>query len=358
MKVYIIPTFVGVFGVGEDKKVLTFKAFPKDPIKMAEKFKLSEIEMIEEERQARDELGRKKYREFVFTSRKEGARNVEINSDVEKFLKENLRKITIERKIFKDQAEFNNLFSKFNLELAKVKIKKAFGKDKLIVQANGAIEELDKCVNIFIERLREWYGLHFPEMDKIISSHEKYSKLVEKFGKRENIDEEELKQFSTKSMGTDLSDEDMKTIQTYSSEIVRLYNLREDLAKYLEKLMQELAPNVTALTGSMLGAKLISKAGGLEKLARMPSSTVQLIGAEKALFRFLHGKGKSPRHGLIFAHPMIQNARDEQRGKIARTIASKLSIAAKMDYYSKEYKGDKLKKELEERVKEILNSKK
>ena len=197
MKVYIIPTFIGVFGISEENKILAFRSFPKDPAKMAEKFKLSEIQMLEEEKQVRDELGRKKYREFVFNARKEGARNVEFNSDTEKYLKENLRKFAIERKIINNQTEFNELFTKFSLELAKVKIKKAVQRDSLIVQTNGAIEELDKTINILVERLREWYGLHFPEMDRIISNHEKFVTLVEKFGKRENIDEKDLLEIKT-----------------------------------------------------------------------------------------------------------------------------------------------------------------
>ncbi len=357
MKVYIIPTFIGVFGVSEEKKVLAFKPFEKDSAKVAEKVKRSEIEMLDEEKLVRNELGRKNYREFVFTSRKEGARHVEFNSDAEQFLKDNLRKFAIEKKFVKDQIEFNQFFTKFNLELAKVKIKKAVGRDSLIVQANGGIEEIDKCVNIFVERLREWYGLHFPEMDRAVQNHEKFALLVEKFGSRENVDEESVKELKSKSMGADLKEEDIKTIQLFAAEINRIYALRKNLSKYLEGMLKEVAPNFTDLAGASLSAKLISKAGGLDKLARMPSSTIQLLGAEKALFRFLHGKGKSPRFGLIFNHQLVQNAPEQLKGKVARIISSKLSIAAKLDYYSKEYKGDKMRKEMEERINGILKSK-
>ena len=357
MKVYIIPTFIGVFGVSEEKKVLAFKPFEKDPVKIAEKVKRSEIEMLDEEKLVRNELGRKNYREFVFTSRKEGARHIEFNSDAEQFLKDNLRKFAMEKKFVKDQIEFNQFFTKFNLELAKVKIKKAVERDSFVVQANGAIEELDKCINIFMERLREWYGLHFPEMDRIVQNHEKFAVLVEKFGSREKIDDEALNEIKTKSMGADLKEEDIRTIQMFASEINRMYAFRKNLSKYLEELLKEVAPNFTDLCGSSLSAKLISKAGGLDKLAKMPSSTIQLLGAEKALFRFLHGKGKSPRFGIIFNHQLVQNAPEQLKGKVARVISSKLSIAVKLDYYSKEYKGDKMRKELEERVNNIMKSK-
>jgi nucleolar protein 56 len=357
MRAYIVTTFLGCFGLDEKNRVISFKQFSKNPEEIAEKLKLSEIEILEEEKQLMKELWKKGYREFIFTHRKPGAKHVEPNSSAEQFVKENLRKIAVEKKFVADQVEFNQLLTKVNLEMTKVKIKKAVERDSLIIQANGAIEELDKAINIFIERLREFYGLHFPEMDKIIPNHERYAKIIEKFGSREKIDDPELNQFKEKSMGINLKEEDIKIIQSIAAQILQLYKLRENLSKYLENLLKEVCPNFAELATPMLAAKLISKSGGLEKLARMPSSTIQLIGAEKALFRFLHGKGKSPRFGLLYNSPYIQKAPEKLKGKVARVLASKLSIAAKMDYYSKEYKADKLKKDLEERVKEILSSK-
>ncbi len=357
MKAYIVTTFIGVFGVNENNKVISFRQFLKNPEKIAEKLKLSGIEIIEEEKQVQNELWKKKYKEFVFGIRKPKVKHVELRNKVEQFVKENLRKLAIEKKFVRDQAEFNQLMTKVNLELTKVKIKKAIERDSLILQVNGAIEEIDKSINILIERLREWYGLYFPEMDRIVSDHKKFAKIVEQFGSRKNITEPELAQFKEKSMGADLTEEDVKIIQPFAGRILELYKLRENLAKYLEKLLKEIAPNFSELAGPMLAAKLISKAGRLEKLAKMPSSTIQLLGAEKALFRFLHGKGRSPRFGIIFAHQLIQNAPEKLRGRVARVLASKLSIAAKMDFYSKEYKGDRLKQQLQKRVKEILSSK-
>lgn len=357
MRAYIITTFLGVFGVSEKNKIISFLQFPKDPEKIAEKLRLSENEIIEEEKKVQTELWKKKYREFVFSVRKHGVKHAEPGNKAETFIKENLRKIAIGKKFVKDQTEFNQLLTKVNLELTKVKIKKAIGRDRLIIQVNGAIEELNKTINIFIERLRELYGLHFPEMDRILKNHEKFAKIVKKYGSREKIEDIELKHFAGKSIGMDLKEEDIKSIQLFAEKILELYKLRESLAKYLEKLVKDIAPNFTELAGPMLAAKLIAKAGGLDKLAKAASSTIQLLGSEKALFRYLHGRGKSPKYGILFSHPLIQNSPQKHRGRIARTLASKLSIAAKMDFYSKEYKGDKLKKELEERVKEILSSK-
>ncbi|MDI6798461.1 MAG: C/D box methylation guide ribonucleoprotein complex aNOP56 subunit [Candidatus Aenigmarchaeota archaeon] len=353
MRAYIFTTFIGCFGVDEKNKIISFKPFPKDPEKIAEKLRLSEFEVIEEEKQIQDELWKKGYKEFVFSVRKHGVK-AEPGSKGEQFIKENLRKLAIEKKFVKDQVEFNQLLTKVNLELTKVKIKKAIERDSLVIQVNRAIEEIDKSVNILVERLREFYSLHFPEMDKIIKDYEKYAKIVEKFGARQKIEDPELRQFVEKSMGIDLTDEDIKAVQSIATQILSLYKLREYLSKYLEKILREVAPNLTEIAGPMLAAKLIAKAGRMEKLAKMPSSTLQIIGAEKALFRFLRGKGKGPRFGLLFSHPMVQNAPEKLKGRVARAIAAKLSIAAKIDYYSKEYKGERLKQELQERVKEIL----
>ena len=357
MRAYIVTTFIGCFGVSEENKIIVFKQFPKNPEEIAEKLKLSEYELLDEEKLIQNDLWKKKYKEFVYGVRKPEVKHLEPNNKAEHFIRDNLRKLAVDYKFVKDQIEFNQLLAKINIELTKVKIKKSIERDRLIIQANGSIEELDKATNIFVERLREWYSLHFPEMDRTIESHEKFAKIIEKFGSREKIDEPELNQLKENSMGTDFTEEDIKNVQSFAMQVISLFEFKKHLSKYLDSLLKEIAPNFSELAGPMLAAKLIAKAGGLEKLARMPSSTVQLLGSEKALFRYLHGKGKSPRFGLLFNHQLIQNTPEKFKGRVARVLASKLSIAAKMDYYSKEYKGDKLKKDLEERVKEILSSK-
>lgn len=135
--------------------------------------------------------------------------------------------------------------------------------------------------------------------------------------------------------------------------ILDLYRLRGTLDEYIEAVMKEVAPNITALVGAKLGARLLSLAGGLEELAKLPASTIQVLGAEKALFRALRTGGKPPKHGVIFQHPYIHKSPRWQRGKIARALATKLSIAAKVDQFSGRFVGDKLVKEFEERVEEI-----
>jgi nucleolar protein 56 len=154
-------------------------------------------------------------------------------------------------------------------------------------------------------------------------------------------------------MGAPLGKFDSAIIQKLASEISDLYKLREQIEDYLETAMDEVAPNLKALVGAKLAARLMSLAGGLKELAMMPASTIQVLGAEKALFRHLRTGAKPPKHGVIFQYPAINRSPWWQRGKIARALAGKLAIAARVDYFSGEYIGEELKKELEQRIKEI-----
>lgn len=344
MKASIVTTVIGCFGVDEKNNIVHYIAFSNDSSKVAEKLSASKLGKIQEEIDLEKILKKKGF------------------SDIRKsdnaFIQNNLRKLALEKKFAKTQVELNRFISRVNIETAKIDIKKSIGRDNIIVQVNGAIEELEKSSNILVERLREWYGLHFPEMDRIINSHEKYSEIVSKFGSRAKIDHPDLSHFRENSMGADLKPDDIKTLQGFSNNISSMYKLHRELSAYLETLLSETAPNVKAIAGPVLAAKLISLAGGLDRLAKMPSSTIQLLGAEKALFRHLHGRGKSPKHGVIIMHQYVQRAPLAKKGKIARLISSKLAIAAKMDFYSNDDRGKEMKKALDEKVKEILQQKK
>lgn len=356
MRAFVVTTIIGCFGVDESKNIVTFRLFPKDPKEIARKIALAENEMIEEEKQVFDELKSKEFEEIIFNFKKPNVK-VEPGNYAEEFVKNKLRELAIEKKFVKDEAEFNKLLVDINVELTKEKIKKTFHRDKLIIQANNALEELDKIINILVERLREFYSFHFPELDREISSHEKFVKIVEKFGSREKMEEPKLKELAEMSIGVDFTTEDIKVSQDLAREILNLFKLREKIEKYLENNLAEIAPNFTELATPKIAAKLMARAGGLEKLAKMASSSLQLIGAEKALFRYLKGKGKGPRFGILAIHPLVQKAPEELKGKVARVLAAKLSMAAKMDFYSKKYKAKELKEDLEKRIEEILRSK-
>ena len=239
-------------------------------------------------------------------------------------------------------------------------------RDQLAAQAIRATDDIDKTINLFVARLREWYSVHYPELDDLVEDHEKYVRIVSQLGSRDNItvdnlvklgfnkgDAAKIAETAKKSIGADLSDFDIDAIQTLARITYDLYQLRNNLAGYIASVMKEVAPNVTALVGALLGARLISLAGSLDRLARMPASTIQVLGAEKALFRSLRTGGRPPKHGIIFQYPDIHKSPRWQRGKVARALASKLAIAAKIDAFTGRYVGDRLNEELGKRVEEI-----
>ena len=164
---------------------------------------------------------------------------------------------------------------------------------------------------------------------------------------------EKIASAASSSIGAELSDFDLNYIGVLAGIILDLYKLRDTLDDYIEAVMKEVAPNITALVSSKLGARLLSLAGGLDKMARLPASTIQVLGAEKALFRALRTGGKPPKHGVIFQYPAIHRAPRWQRGKIARALAAKLAIAAKVDLFTGRYVGDRLLEEFQQRVEEI-----
>jgi len=151
-------------------------------------------------------------------------------------------------------------------------------------------------------------------------------------------------------MGADI---DLTIIREYAKQVLSLDKYRIELESYLEDLMEQFAPNLTTIVGSLISAKLISKAGNLKKLAYMPASRIQLLGAEKALYRFLKTGEKQPKHGLIFQWNLIRGSKPWNRGKISRLISGKIGIAAKVDYFGGEFVADSISKEIEEKIKEI-----
>lgn len=206
-------------------------------------------------------------------------------------------------------------------------------RDYIIVHAVKTIDTIDKTSNLLIEKLREWHSVYYPEFKA--KDNEKLFKVIEELEKPED------------SMGADLKQEDLEQIKSYSEKVKGIYNERKKISSYLEKVMKEEAPNMTAITGSTMAARLIATAGSLERLAEFPSSTVQVLGAEKALFAHLKKGVNPPKYGILFGFPLIRKAERSKRGKMARKTAAKLSIAAKIDFFKGEFIGDKLLKELE-----------
>ena len=282
-----------------------------------------------------------------------------------KIIRKNLYELGKKYNVFKDYSDFIEKMNLWNTEFTKYLMKKSSEEgDKLIIQTVSALDDLDETLNLFSERFREWYSLYFPEMDKLIKKHELYVDIAETYTERENYTRTRLKKslpsklartlstVAKKSMGAELSERDLSVIKLFAGEIKSMYRMREELQKYLEELMQEVAPNLTKMAGASLGARLISLTGGIDRLSRLPASTIQVIGAEKALFAHLREGALPPKHGIIFQHPLLQSSPWWVRGKVARVLSCKLSIAVRADVFGN-YIADELMEDLIKKVEAI-----
>ncbi|KAL1954268.1 hypothetical protein VTO42DRAFT_1454 [Malbranchea cinnamomea] len=215
--------------------------------------------------------------------------------------------------------------------------------DTMIVQAIGLLDDLDKELNTYAMRVKEWYGWHFPEMAKILNDNIAYAKVVLKMGMRSNSSTTDLSEIlpeeieaavkaaADRSMGTDISDEDLENIQSLAEQVVGFSEYRQQLSSYLTARMTAIAPNLTALVGELVGARLIAHAGSLLNLSKSPASTIQILGAEKALFRALKTKHDTPKYGLIYHASLIGQATGKNKGKMARVLAAKAAIGLRVD---------------------------
>ena len=353
MQAWLVTTFIGVLALNEKNKVIGFRSLGFTPQEVAQKIFHAKQVLIDEEKELIEELKSKGYGEFAFSQKKE---NFLVDASKDEFVRKNLFKLAKELKLFKSEHQLNSFIAQVNLELSKLQIRKAGRREDLILHATHALEELDRICNQLSERLRRFYSLHFPELCQVVSDNKKFAQLVLKFGSRHGFKATEYEELAEQSLGSELVQEDIKFLQEFAQKLLQLLELREKICSYTESLAKQLAPNLSELAGPLLAAKLIAKAGSLEKLAQLPASSLQLLGAEKSLFRFLRKRGKSPKHGLIFLHPYIQKAPLKLRGKIARALALKFSMASKFDLFSKRNHAEKLKKELSERIKEIFES--
>ncbi|XP_073041216.1 probable nucleolar protein 5-1 [Primulina eburnea] len=215
--------------------------------------------------------------------------------------------------------------------------------DTMIIQAISLLDDLDKELNTYAMRVREWYGWHFPELAKIVQDNILYAKAVKLMGDRTNaakLDfseilaeevEAELKEAAMISMGTEVSDLDLENIKDLCNQVLSLSEYRAQLYDYLKSRMNTVAPNLTALVGELVGARLIAHGGSLINLAKQPGSTVQILGAEKALFRALKTKHATPKYGLIYHASLIGQAAPKHKGKISRSLAAKAALAIRCD---------------------------
>merc|ERR1711920_99292 len=224
-------------------------------------------------------------------------------------------------------------------------------------------------INTFVMRCKEWFGWHFPELVKIVPDPLMYCRVVRLIKSRDqmgSITEAELGDLvldeslgrqifeaAKLSAGTEMNPLDQTTISRFVDRVVSLCEYRKSLWTYLSDKMDAIAPNLTALIGELVGARLISHAGSLRNLAKYPASTVQILGAEKALFRALKKGGNTPKYGLIFHSTFIGRAEQKNKGRISRYLANKAALASRIDCFSEESTnvwGVKFREQVEERL--------
>ncbi|MFW9835705.1 MAG: C/D box methylation guide ribonucleoprotein complex aNOP56 subunit, partial [Candidatus Thorarchaeota archaeon] len=284
-----------------------------------------------------------------------------------RWFRDNQDNYLIEQGILSSRDEINSFRHEVSIHLAKSKVSVASEeKDLLIKNAIDAVDEVDKSINVLVMRLREWYSLHHPSLNRLVEDQEIFVKILnsctgksafnkkslESVGIPDTMADQILKSLAG-DIGAELQSSDFAVISSLAKSVNNLYQMREELESYISSMMEEVAPNIGALAGPMVGARLISLAGSLKELARRPSSTIQVFGAEKALFRSLKTGADPPKHGIIYRVPEINTAPFWQRGKIARSLAGKLSIAARIDAYSDRDVGDNLREQFLSRVEEI-----
>ncbi len=376
MKCYIIDTLIALFAVDDTGTIINFRNFNDDPQKAIEFFKsIEEGKVPDDYTKFLEEIHNSGFREFIFDNKKLEVITANIKNYQAKFLPKSLEfksfRLSLDHRfksigINLSEREILQKFKSIQEELTKYEIKKVGTRDDVIViQIIESLDIIKKSISLLSSRMREWYGLHFPELtDKLIEDNIVLAKIISKIGTRDNYSSESLYEhfefnetriqklldLALNSMGSDI---DIEILQGYTNQIVSLDSYRTELEKYLDILMEKVAPNMRAIVGSLVSAKLIAKAGSLEKLAFMPASRVQLLGAEKALYRFLKTGEKRPKHGLIFQWNQIRSAKPYHRGKIARMVSGKIGLASKLDFFNGDYMGGELMEDIGEKIKEI-----
>ncbi len=320
MKALAVKSPIGVFAFSENGELLFYKIFSSEPAKALQDF---------EQPLNQDFLDALK------------GYHVKEDNSAHIFLRKHLREYALSLGFAKNNQEMNEFLSDFALLLSRRKMKSQMNRDRFLIQASNALEDTIKIENLLSERFKEWYSLHYPELKNVSAD------TVIKYGLRDNIPN------FKESVGVDLTESDLEIIQKHARLLKNMQDYRKDLEKYIKETAKEIMPNFSSLIDPLLATRFLSQAGSSEKLAKMPASTLQLLGAEKALFRHLREKGKSPKYGILFLDPRIHTAPENHRGRIARVISSKLMQAVRIDFYSGRDESQRLRKELEEEIKKV-----
>ncbi|MDR2698295.1 MAG: ribosomal biogenesis protein [Candidatus Methanoplasma sp.] len=330
----LVSKWFGIFLIDEKSgKVIGKRLMPKDPALIAEKLAaMQRGSVLEEERELAGTVPK------VSVS---GARLSELGKPI------------FYDSSFLDPKSFGfteEIMHTAMLGLGKLRTSEPIPRDRNLVHAIRGLDDIIESGNLLNERLHEWYGMHFPELSDI-AKDDKYARLISEHGGREDVIAH--LGIGISSIGADVGGGDLEAMMRLAASVVRLYEEKERMEVYISEIATETAPNMCAVIDAPLSARLISLAGGLGRLSTLPSSTVQLLGAEKAMFRHLRSGKRPPKHGVIYQHPDVHRSPYWQRGKIARALAGKILIAAKIDANDGEFRGDILREEFETRVKDI-----
>lgn len=331
MECYITYCVKGFFAFNDKNELISQKLFPEDEI-INRLVEINDKKIVKEELELIDELSAD-YDEIILESNKRlsdyGKDNIIIKTPNQagEYLRSHYDKFGL------DDEELSKIYQ--NFAIYKIK-KESASEDKHLIQAVNSIDEIDEAISKLIERIREWYALYFPEMD-VIKNNETYIRLISQNKTKEEILKAKPEAFPKDfiDLEDDINPIDLEIMNNYANSIFELQKSRKNIEEYIDQKMQDIAPNLRLLVGSTLGAKLISHAGGIKRLAMYPSSTVQIMGAEKALFRHLKSGDRPPKYGLIYQHPQVRGAKWWNRGKIARMLAGKISLAVRRDVFTK-----------------------
>ena len=301
---------------------------------------LSKNEWLPEETTAIKKIVAEGNAAIVLGFKKDKLPDVALSQDIKKLA-------TASAAATEDNAKLRELIIQFT----KRAVAESVSDDNLIIQASSAIGELNKAANMFVRRLREWYELYCPEASKSITDHETFVSEILGTSKAELL--KRLKISGKESMGAELAKDDVEKMLTFAAAVKNAYDSRQLLANYVEELMKRHCPNIAAVAGPSTGAELMVQAGSLQRLAMLPSSTIQLLGAERELFRHLKDKKqRPPKAGVLHSHPLVTAAPRQQHGRIAKLLADKISIAARVDYFKGKFVGDKLLAGLKKKLRE------
>ena len=373
--IHLVDTLLGLFALDEGGEIIDYVLYPREVEAIAESLErhlggeptrwLEELLKGLRERS----IGRvtTSNRGLAEASMKLGFKAEFKVSEAERRLRGRLAELGVELGVLDHPLELHQLSHRVSKHLTRRRVSKALaGRETHISHAVHLLANLDKALNALSSNLREWYGIHFPELNRLVADHETYARIIAELGGRENMEAERLRRIGIpaerseriassahSSIGAPLGEGDLEALRELARGILKLYEYRRHLEDYLSALMEEVAPNLSRVAGSILAAKLVEKAGGLRRLAMMPSSKIQLLGAEKALFRALRRGVKMPKHGLIFQHPLIHRRPKALRGKAARLLASKLALAARADAFTGAMMGDRLRDELERELRDL-----